>query len=44
MAVGSLIHRTETATDVALFTWLVPVVLGGSLLADVGINRMLAWY
>ncbi|MDH3216439.1 MAG: ABC transporter permease [Candidatus Krumholzibacteria bacterium] len=48
MAVASLTQRTDTAIGVALFTWLVLVVIGdlgiigGSLLADVGISRMFA--
>lgn len=48
MAVASLVHRTDTAMGVALFTWLVLVVIGdlgligGSLATDIGIKQLFA--
>lgn len=48
MAVASLIHRTDTAIGVALFTWLVLVVIGdlgiigGSLVTELGIKQLFA--
>jgi Cu-processing system permease protein len=48
MAVASLIHRTDTAIGVALFTWLVLVVIGdlgligGSLVTNMGIKQLFA--
>jgi Cu-processing system permease protein len=48
MAVASLVHRTDTAIGVALFTWLVFVaigdlgLIGGSLVTDIGIKQLFA--
>lgn len=48
MAVASVVHRTDTAIGVALFTWLVFIVIGdlgligGSLVGDIGIKQLFA--